>query len=60
MSYPTRKHMKATNHVLRYLKTALGNGIMLGADSKAHLSTCCDLEYASCLMGRKSTTGYAI
>lgn len=38
MSSPTKDHMKTTRHVLRYLKLAPGKGIMLVADSTAHLS----------------------
>jgi len=64
MASPTIDHMKATNHVLRYLKTTPGTGIMLVimvvVDSKAQLLSNCDLDYTSCPMGRKFTTGYAM
>jgi len=52
--------MKAANHVLRYLKMAPGTGIRLAVDSAAHLSAYCVSDYASCPMGRKTTTGYAV
>jgi len=57
---PITEHIKAANHILRYLKMASGTVIMLAADSAAHLSAYCDSDYASCPIGRKSTTGYAV
>ena len=42
MHKPTVKHMKETMHVLRYLKRAPGQGILLSKSSSAQLSAYCD------------------
>lgn len=60
MTSPTNIHLKAAMHVLRYLKYAPGQGILLAADSPAQLVVYCDSDWASCPMSRRSTTGYVI
>ena len=52
--------MIAANHLLRYLKSCPGQGIFLDAMSSSHITANCDSDWASCPMGRRSTTGYAI
>jgi len=60
MVSPIVEHMKTANHVLRYLKSSPGEGFFLAVDSSTHLTAYCDSNWASCLMGRCSTTGYAV
>jgi len=60
MSQPAIEHMKAATHVFRYLKSCPGRGILLAADSSAQITAYCDSDWASCPMGRRSTTGYAV
>jgi len=60
MSSPTEDHMKAALHVLKYLKTSPGQGILLASDSAAHLYAYCDSDWGGCPNSRKSTAGYAI
>ena len=50
MSSPNTEYMKVAYHVLRYLKLAIGKGMMLTADSTAHLSLYCDSDWANCLI----------
>jgi len=60
MQAPTIEHMKAALDVVRYLKSFLGQGILLANNSAAQLTAFCDLDWASCPTIRKSTTGYCI
>ena len=60
MTKPTTEHMEAANHLLCYLKSCPGQGILLTADSTSQVTGYCDSDWASCPMGRRSTTGYAV
>ncbi|GAB2293311.1 hypothetical protein Dimus_038260 [Dionaea muscipula] len=60
MSKPTDIHMRAAKHLLRYLKSAPGQGIFFSKYSKLELKAFCDADWASCPMSRKSLTGYFI
>ena len=41
---PTNEHMKATLNVLRHLKSAPGQGILMAYASTAQLTTFCDSD----------------
>ena len=58
MKSTTLDHMHAAMCVLRYLKRAPGQGILLSASSISVLTTYCDNDWGSCLGSRKSTTGF--
>lgn len=60
MQNPTSVHMQAAKHLLRYLLSAPGQGILLASSSAAQLTAYCDSDWASCPMTRRSTTGYCI
>ncbi|GKA12371.1 retrovirus-related pol polyprotein from transposon TNT 1-94, partial [Tanacetum coccineum] len=60
MQNATSVHMQVVKHLLRYLLNFPGQGILLTHHSKAHLTTYCDSDWASCPMTRRSTTGYCI
>ncbi|XP_074293865.1 putative mitochondrial protein AtMg00240 [Silene latifolia] len=60
MQSPTSNHLQAAKRVLRYLKNAPGQGILLVNDSTAKLTTYCDSDWASCPYSRRSTTGYCV
>jgi len=60
MQNPTHTHMQAALHVLRYLKHAPGQGILMARNSAASLTAYCDGDWAGCQLGRKSTSGYCI
>nr|GEW62595.1 cysteine-rich RLK (receptor-like protein kinase) 8 [Tanacetum cinerariifolium] len=47
-------------HVLRYLLNSPRQGILLANDSAVQLKACCNSDWASCPMTRRSTTGYCI
>lgn len=44
MNAPTESHINAALHVLRYLKAAPGQGILMSHSSVAHLTTFCDAD----------------
>ncbi|KAL2504337.1 cysteine-rich RLK (RECEPTOR-like protein kinase) 8 [Abeliophyllum distichum] len=57
-SKPKQPHMDAAVRVLRYLRGALGQGILLPANNSLELKVYCNSDWASCHDIRRSTTGY--
>nr|XP_034900315.1 uncharacterized protein LOC118038130 [Populus alba] len=60
MDTPTNIHLATAHHVLRYIKSALGQGILLSSSSQIQLKAFCDSDWASCPDTRRSVTGYCI
>ncbi|KAF5468106.1 hypothetical protein F2P56_012286 [Juglans regia] len=60
MATPTDAHLLAAQKVLRYLKGAPGQGLLLSNSSSFQLDAYCDSDWASCLDTRRSVTGYCI
>lgn len=60
MHQPRKPHYDAAIRVLRYLKTAPGQGIFLASNSSLQLSAYADSDWASCPTTRRSTTGYFV
>ncbi|XP_031259823.1 uncharacterized protein LOC116117986 [Pistacia vera] len=60
MDCPTITHLAAAHKVLRYLKNALGQGILLSAASSLQLIGYSDSDWASCPNTRKSLTGFCV
>ncbi|KAK2996941.1 hypothetical protein RJ639_024875 [Escallonia herrerae] len=60
MHAPRQPHLDAALQVLRYLKGAPGQGILLPANSSLTLHAYCDADWAGCPSTRRSTTGYII
>jgi len=52
--------MKEAKRVLRYLKRNPGQGILLSSNSNFQLYTYCDSDWDTCLLMRRSLTGYFI
>ncbi|GJS22083.1 hypothetical protein Tco_0450715 [Tanacetum coccineum] len=60
MHKPLRYHVKIALRVLRYLKGNLGKGIHIVKQPKASLEAFVDVDWAKCLITRKSVTGFCI
>ncbi|KAK1416343.1 hypothetical protein QVD17_32133 [Tagetes erecta] len=57
---PRRNHMDAAIRVLRYLKTTVGQGILLPKEGGVKLVTYCDSDWLGCPFSRRSRTGYLL
>ncbi|XP_058785533.1 uncharacterized mitochondrial protein AtMg00240-like [Vicia villosa] len=57
LANPTKKHMLATIHVLKYLKSNPGQGLLFKSTSALRLTDFSDSEWGACLDTRRSTSG---
>lgn len=57
---PREPHLKATFHVLRYLKNDLAQGIFMTKHTDCTVTACCDSDWAACSDSRKSVSGYIV
>ncbi|KAJ8752991.1 hypothetical protein K2173_008726 [Erythroxylum novogranatense] len=60
LSAPKLPHMQAVTHVLKYLKGSISAGLFYPMQSQLKLTAFSDADWASCLMSRRSLTGYCI
>lgn len=60
MSVPHVDHLKAAQHVLRYLKNDPAQGLYYSASSEIALTAFCDADWGACLDSRRLTIGYCI
>jgi len=60
MHEPRQPHMAAALRVVRYLKSAPGQGLLLHSNNSLHLTAFCDSDWAGCPVTRRSTTGYCV
>jgi hypothetical protein len=60
MDKPRQPHLEAAHKVLRYIKHAPGQGILLPSKGPLELKAYCDADWARCKDTRRSTTGYYI
>lgn len=60
MNKPRTPHLLAVHHLLQYLKTVPGQGLLFPAALSLRLSTFCDANWGSCTTFRRSTTGFCI
>lgn len=52
--------MQAALKLVKYLKQAPGQGILLSAASSFHLQVFCDADWAACPMTRRSVSGFCV
>ncbi|XP_052478346.1 uncharacterized mitochondrial protein AtMg00810-like [Gossypium raimondii] len=55
-----KSHLEVDFRVVRYIRKNPGQGILLSAASKSQLIAFCDSDWASCVMSRKSVTGFCV
>ncbi|EOY05030.1 Cysteine-rich RLK (RECEPTOR-like protein kinase) 8 [Theobroma cacao] len=60
MHNPRQLHLNAVFCVLRYLKNAPGQGLLLPSNNSLSLRAYCDADWAGCPTTRRSTTDYII
>lgn len=58
MSAPKSPHMQAALYLLRYLKGSVSKGLFYHVQPQFKVTGFSDADWASCLMTRKSLTGY--
>ncbi|XP_055814298.1 uncharacterized mitochondrial protein AtMg00810-like [Solanum dulcamara] len=60
LQQPKISHMNAVLRVVRYLKRQPGQGLLRSNGSNNVVTAFCDVDWASCLLTRRSVTGYMI
>jgi hypothetical protein len=60
MHDPKKGHMDAVYHILRYLKNALGKGLIFRKNGHMNIEDYCDSDWASCQDDMRSTSGYCM
>ena len=58
MHTPSEAHMDAVNRILRYLKSALGRGLMFSRHGHLDIKGHTDADWESSVTDRRSTSGY--
>ncbi|KAJ0533858.1 putative RNA-directed DNA polymerase [Helianthus annuus] len=57
---PRQPHYDAAIRIVRYLKTTVGQGILLPKEGGSNLVTYCDSDWMGCPFSRRSRTGYML
>jgi len=60
MDKPSKNHLTVAHKVLRYIKSAPGQGLLLSASSNLKLIAYCNSDWASYPDTRRSVTGYCV
>lgn len=60
MQSPHVPHLQALEHVLKYIKGTMGQGILLQGSDQLSLQAFSDSDWASCPTTRRSVTGYLV
>ncbi|XP_075103642.1 putative mitochondrial protein AtMg00240 [Nicotiana tabacum] len=60
MQRPKKSHCEAAIRLVRYLKAAPGQGILMSSGYIENLTCWCDSDWAACPNTRRSVTGYVI
>ncbi|CAN0847094.1 Retrovirus-related Pol polyprotein from transposon RE1 [Linum grandiflorum] len=57
---PKQEHLDALKRVLRYVKSASGQGLHFSSNNSLVLEAYCDTDWGGCALTRRSTTEYFI
>ena len=60
MSSPRQSHYDAAQHLLRFLKQNLGQGLFLSSNPSLQLKAFSDSDWAGCMDTRRSVTGFCV
>jgi hypothetical protein len=60
MHAPRDGHLEAAPRILRYLKGTPGKGLWFKSNGHLNVDGYCDVDWASCLDDRRSTSGYCV
>ena len=60
LSKPRQPHLKAAHHLLRYLKSAPGEGLFFPTSSSLQLHAFSDADWAACDDSRRLVTGFCL
>jgi hypothetical protein len=60
MHDPRSEHLDAIYHILRFLKSSPGKGIIFKSHGHLKVESYCDADWASCLDDRRSISGYCV
>ena len=60
MHSPKQSHMNAALRVVKYIKNALGFGLLMPSDCSKKFVAYCDSDWGGCLQTRRSVTGYLV
>ena len=60
VSQPRVPHLKAAHHLLRYIKSTPGQGLLFAASSSLQIRAFSDADWTSCTYSRKSITGFCV
>ena len=58
MHDPKNEHLNVVYQILRYLKSNSREGLMFNSHGHLNVESNCDVDWASCLDGRRSTSSY--
>ncbi|XP_019251410.1 PREDICTED: uncharacterized protein LOC109230361 [Nicotiana attenuata] len=60
MHFPNQSHLDAARRVVRYVKSAPGQGLLLPSSGDGTLKAYCDADWGACLQTRRLVTNYLV
>nr|XP_016475401.1 PREDICTED: uncharacterized mitochondrial protein AtMg00810-like [Nicotiana tabacum] len=60
MHAPKESHYEVALRVVKYMKSHPGLGLLMSSNKSRKITTFCDANWSSCMVSRKSVTGFCI